>query len=159
MGKIKEHKLVTLINANEFKLDENDLYDALINEIGQGKTLFYNLGFNYISSKFAEKNEKEAYSLSYEISLPENDTYFLFGENGLFLKTMNSDYFFVESILEKYKAFIGMCRLYLYKPIGVIHVSDGDSFINPAKIRNSFDKRRLECTFKHVEWFEAEVSE
>lgn len=154
MGKrINPYKLITLIDGKSQKIDFRLVNDMLIDRKGRGTTICENLGFDCISYRF---EERQTYSIHFEAESFSDELKFIVGQSGLFLKLQDDSYSHVEEIIDKYNGFIQLCRLCLFSPVGVAHLTDGDYYINPIEANSEPSKKRIEYLYQDVEWLDSE---
>lgn len=128
-----KYQLISLIEMGDLKLDYDTLEKTMLGKYGNGTLVFENFNFFDWNYKFSERKENDKYSLNAAISMYPKKYYYVIGQSGLFLKIdENTSYAEISNIIAESKRIIDFCKLFLTKPFGVVHFSDGDYYITNA---------------------------
>lgn len=126
-----EYILIPLIEMGNLKLDEDGLRRALLNDRGQGSTAWQNFNLDTYSADFDEKDKTQVYDLSFELWAKKRNPIYVVGQGGLFLKSdkLNSCEN-VNKVISESKNFIEFCKAFLFKPVALAHLQDGDCYLS-----------------------------
>ena len=146
-----EYILIPLIEMGNLKLDYEGIERAILNRNGSGTAVFRNFELFSFDSRFPEKDNKQKYDLCFELATKKHDRYFVIGQSGLFLKVdKKASFETVNHMISESKSFIEFCKAFLFKPVAVAHISDGDFYMDEE------DYWRCGSLYKNVEVVEEE---
>ena len=146
-----EYILIPLLEMGNLKLDHEGIERAILDGNGFGTAAFRNFELFSFDGRFPEKDNKQKYALCFELATKKHDRYFVIGQNGLFLKVdKKASFETVNHMISESKSFIEFCKAFLFKPVVVVHICDGDFYMDEE------DYLRYGSSYKNVEVVEEE---